>query len=40
MTEQLVVSNIAFGFGISMFLYFLGQFSRVLTDVIDTMIKR
>jgi hypothetical protein len=39
MTEQIIVSNIALGFGISMILYFVGQISRVLTDVIDTIIK-
>lgn len=31
---------IAYGFGISMIVFFLGQGLRVLTEAVDTMVKR
>jgi hypothetical protein len=40
MDEQIIVSNIVLGFGLSMLFFFYGQISRVFTEVIDTVIKR
>jgi hypothetical protein len=38
MAEQEIAQYIAVGFGLSMFIFFIGQTLRVLTDAGDTML--
>jgi hypothetical protein len=40
MTDAVIVTNIVFGFSLSMILYFFGQLSRILIEIVDTIIKR
>jgi hypothetical protein len=39
-TETEIVNFIVLGFGLSMLLYFFGQLSRILTEIVETIIKR
>jgi hypothetical protein len=38
--SELIVTNIVFGFSLSMVVYFFGQLSRVLIEIIETIVKR
>jgi hypothetical protein len=38
--ETEIVSYIVFGFSLSMVFYFFGQISRILIEVVETLIKR